>query len=117
MAAFSLLGFENWRAAFAPVFLHLLVWGWISAMIFGVAFWMFPVHARGNPRNRQGSGWLSFWFFLSGLVLRTLCEPFLFLFPDSAVSRLGLLLAAASLWLSALAFTFCIWTRIKGKER
>ncbi len=29
--------------ALAPVFFHLFVWGWVTQMIFGVAYWMFPI--------------------------------------------------------------------------
>jgi hypothetical protein len=41
-------------AASGPAYVHLLVVGWITQMIFGVAYWMFPKYApppaapRGN---------------------------------------------------------------------
>lgn len=33
-----------------PVFFHLLVVGWVTQMIFGVIYWMFPIITRQNPR-------------------------------------------------------------------
>ena len=33
------------------VYVHLLVVGWITQMIFGVAYWMFPKFSKERPRG------------------------------------------------------------------
>jgi hypothetical protein len=38
-------------AALVPVYVHLLVVGWITQMIFGVAYWMFPKFSKARPRG------------------------------------------------------------------
>ena len=40
-----------------PVYLHLLVIGWLSQLIFGIAFWMFPKYSREMPRGNESLGW------------------------------------------------------------
>jgi len=42
-----------------PTYLHLLVVGWLTQLIFGVAFWMFPKHPsapRVCPAECRGAG-------------------------------------------------------------
>ena len=34
----------------APTVLHLLVVGWLTQMVFGVAFWLFPKYSTDQPR-------------------------------------------------------------------
>jgi hypothetical protein len=34
-----------------PTYLHLLVVGWLTQLIFGVAFWLFPKHSAAHPRG------------------------------------------------------------------
>jgi hypothetical protein len=34
-----------------PVYLHLFMIGWVTQMIFGVAYWMFPRVSKENPRG------------------------------------------------------------------
>ena len=43
MAALPLWELQSVSGAFAPVFFHLFVWGWVTQLIFGVAYWMFPI--------------------------------------------------------------------------
>jgi len=38
-------------AALMPVYVHLFMVGWITQMIFGVAYWMFPRISKENPRG------------------------------------------------------------------
>ncbi|MCB0175571.1 MAG: hypothetical protein KDJ97_34025, partial [Anaerolineae bacterium] len=42
MAVLSLEAYALAAAALAPVFLHLFMWGWVTQLIFGVVYWMFP---------------------------------------------------------------------------
>jgi hypothetical protein len=37
-----------------PTYLHLLVLGWLTQLIFGVAFWMFPRYSARNPTVVSG---------------------------------------------------------------
>ena len=32
-----------------PVYIHLLVFGWLTQLIFGVVFWMFPKYLQRTP--------------------------------------------------------------------
>ena len=37
-----------------PAYLHLLVLGWLTQLIFGVAYWMFPVIPPSSPGAASG---------------------------------------------------------------
>jgi ABC-type enterobactin transport system permease subunit len=39
-----------------PVYYHLLMVGWATQLIGGVALWMFPVHSRERPRGDRAPG-------------------------------------------------------------
>ncbi|MCA9972495.1 MAG: hypothetical protein KC425_19875, partial [Anaerolineales bacterium] len=34
-----------------PAFFHLFLVGWVTQMIFGVIYWMFPIVSRARPRG------------------------------------------------------------------
>ena len=50
-AARQPLGLPAVIAALGPVAVHLFVVGWITQMIFGVAYWMFPRRSAELPRG------------------------------------------------------------------
>src|SRR6476660_2692413 len=47
-------------AVLFPTLLHLLVVGWITQVIFGVAYWMFPRYSAEQPRGSERVGWSTF---------------------------------------------------------
>jgi len=97
-----------------PVYIHLLVVGWITGTIFGVAYWMFPRYSKEQPR---GIDWLavgSFVLLYVGLLLRLVAEPLVAVHPSSGASRL-LVLSALSQWLAGMAFIVNTWPRVKER--
>jgi len=36
-----------------PVYIHMLVFGWLTQLIFGVVFWMFPKYSSERPRRSE----------------------------------------------------------------
>ena len=95
-----------------PTYLHLLVLGWLTQLIFGVAFWMFPRHSAKEPHGNGWLGWTTFWLLNAGLVLRAIGEPALAL----GVHTGWILVLAALLQLGAgWAFIFNTWPRVKGR--
>jgi cbb3-type cytochrome oxidase subunit 1 len=101
-------------AAWRPVYIHLLVVGWATQMIFGVAFWMFP---RTEPLDLTAvpwTGWTCFWALNAGLVLRAACEPVIAERLSAAASA-GAALAAALQLLAVAAFVALVWRRVKTR--
>jgi cbb3-type cytochrome oxidase subunit 1 len=97
-----------------PVYLHLLMVGWITQLIIGVAYWMFPKQSKEHPRGSEKLGWMIFITLNAGLLLRTIGEPLLTL--QSQVNVGGLLAVAALLQLVAgWAFIANTWTRVKER--
>jgi len=99
---------------FFPVYLHLLVIGWLSQLIFGVAYWMFPKYSREMPRGRESLGWGVYVLLNFGLLLRATAEPWQSQNPGAMPAWL-LVLSAVFQWLAGLIFVFNTWGRIKEK--
>ncbi len=108
------LGLVSWIAALRPVFLHLLIVGWITQLIMGVAYWMFPKYTKEKPRGNTYMGWLVFILLNLGLVIRAICEPLFALQPNSGV---GVGLAAAAVLQVAAGWLFIANTWARVKER
>lgn len=90
----------GWRL----VYVHLLVMGWATQMIFGVAYWMFPRKQPLDLDAFDALGWTCFVGTNLGLVVRAVAEPY--------GMRGGMLAAAALQLLAVLAFVVQIWPRV-----
>ncbi len=103
-------------ALLRPVYYHLLIVGWVTQLIFGVIFWMFPKVSREQPRGNERLAWFAYGALNTGLLLRLLCEPWQALAPNIVASwGLG---ASALLQLAAgWAFVGASWPRVKGKGK
>jgi hypothetical protein len=98
-----------------PVYFHIFLVGWITQIIMGVSFWMFPPMNRVNPRGIEMLGWASFLCINTGLILRVIGEPLLFLDPVSAGKWL-VILSALIQWAGGMFYLVHIWDRVKGKQ-
>ena len=103
-------------AFLTPAYFHLLMVGWITQMIFGVAYWMFPTYSREQPRGSEKLGWATYLFLNSGLLLRAVGEPLVASRPEAGLGWL-LLLSALLQWLASLCFVANTWPRARGKRQ
>ncbi len=101
-------------AVAGPVYVHLLVVGWITQMIFGVAYWMFPKYSKETPRGSDRLAILSYLSLNAGLLLRVIAEPAATLRPGTGFGP-ALGLSAALQWLGGMAFVVNTWTRVKER--
>jgi len=99
-----------------PTYFHLLVEGWITMLIIGVVFWMFPKYTLEQPRRSPGLGWASYILLNMGLVLRIISEPAnAVVGTPASVWAILLVIAAALQWLGGMAFVVNSWGRVKEK--
>ncbi len=97
----------------APAVLHLLVVGWLSQMVFGVAYWLFPTLSPAAPRGREWLGWLCYLSLNAGLVLRVLAEPVMAMTSAKTIA----LVSSAILQLAAAAvFVVNTWPRVRTRS-
>jgi hypothetical protein len=102
----------GWLRVVWPTYLHLLVVGWLTQLIFGVAYWLFPRFSAASPRGSERLGWASLILLDLGLVLRLGGEPWAALGGPAA----PLLLAAAVLQLlGGWAFVLNTWPRVRER--
>lgn len=102
--------------AMNPAYFHLFLVGWVTQMIFGVIYWMFPIITRDNPRGNERLGWASYTLLNGGLLLRVVGEPLVTTWPESG---LGWMVAVSAFmqWLAAVLFVILAWPRVKEKYR
>ncbi|HET7380917.1 MAG TPA: hypothetical protein VFJ24_12805 [Gaiellales bacterium] len=100
--------------AVGPVYVHLLVVGWITQMIFGVAYWMFPKSSKDAPRGSDRLAIASYVCLNAGLLLRVLAEPVHTRHPTAVVAW-TLVLSALLQWVGGMAFVVNTWARVKER--
>ena len=99
-----------------PAYFHLFLVGWVTQMIFGVIYWLFPIISRAQPRGNEKIAWACYTLLNVGLLLRVVGEPLTSSLP---VANLGWLLVVSALlqWLAALLFVSLAWPRVKERYR
>ena len=104
----------TWVSTLDPVYVHLLAVGWITQLIIGVAYWMFPKFSKEQPRGSETLGWATFILLNAGLILRIISEPRVTL---RAEPDLGWLLAVSAVLQTAAGWLFVIntWSRVKER--
>jgi len=105
------------RALLLPVYWHMLVIGWITQVIMGVSFWMFPRKKRNRKKEQSALAVGAFYLLNGGLVVRLSTEPFLPLFTESGILS-GVVIFSAVLQVSAiLLYIGEIWPRVQPKAK
>ena len=100
--------------AAGPVYFHLFLVGWVTQLIMGIVFWMFPKYSKERPRGREGLAVATYILLNAGLLLRMLREP------GAAVSvsplwSWVLVLSATLQWLAGMLFVANTWGRVKER--
>lgn len=92
---------------------HALTVGWLSQLIFGVVFWMFP-KAAASPRGSPRLAMITFAGLNLGLGLRAIGE--LFAAPGgTSIPGWALPASAVLQWLAAIAFVINTWPRVRER--
>lgn len=97
-----------------PIYIHLLVFGWLTQLIFGVAFWMFPKFSVEKPRRSETLGWWTYALLNIGLLLRAIGEPIQSTQPGP-ISGWMLVFSAVIQFLAGLLFVVNSWGRVKER--
>ncbi len=103
----------NWLpSGLTPVYFHLYMVGWVTTLIFGVVYWMFPKYSMEKPRGSGLLGWWVYGLLNAGLALRVLGESL-----AQAGNGWGwaLVASAALQWLAGAGFVLNTWQRVKEK--
>ncbi len=99
---------------FFPIYIHLLVFGWLTQLVFGVVFWMFPRYSTEKPRGSESLGWWTYLLLNVGLLLRAIAEPIQSVQPNP-ITGWGLVASAGMQLLAGLTFVINSWNRVRGK--
>ncbi len=99
-----------------PAYFHLFLVGWVTQMIFGVIYWMFPIVTRERPRGNVYLGWATYSCLNIGLLLRVVGEPLIGSIENTDLGWL-LVLSAVLQWAAAVFFVVNSWARVKERYR
>ena len=97
-----------------PTALHLIVMGWLTQLIFGIALWMFPPWSRQHPRGPSLPSWLCFGLLNGGLLLRLIAEPLNAVAPTPFLGWL-LVISAVLQVIAIMLFVGLTWSRVRLK--
>ncbi|HEX9617496.1 MAG TPA: hypothetical protein VGA03_08760 [Anaerolineales bacterium] len=114
LAANAFLDLPPVFLALGPVYFHVFLVGWVTQLIFGVVFWMFPKQSFERPRGSERLAWATFWLLNGGLILRMVAEPYQALNPGGGLDWL-LAVSALAQWAAGLIFVFNTWGRVKER--
>jgi len=90
--------------------LHVLTVGWITQLIFGVAYWLFP--APDRPAAATWSVWGAYGALNAGLLLRVAAEPG---WGPPGLEAWGLCASAVLQWAAAMLLVAHFWPRVRSK--
>ena len=98
-----------------PVYWHMIVVGWITQIIIGVSYWMFPRATKGRRNTNSKIILASFITLNAGLLLRFIAEPFIPLNIDSELIIWSIALSSILQLTAIILFILEIWPRVRGK--
>lgn len=114
LAAQSVWTLPRLLAAIGPVYFHLFLLGWVTQLIMGIVFWMFPRYSKERPRGSERLAWLTYALLNAGLLLRVVSEPLRAINPAPLWGAL-LVLSALLQWLAGLGFVANTWPRVRER--
>ena len=114
IAAAPLLGSRLFSAALWMTYLHLMVVGWLTQLIFGVAIWLFPRYSKERPHGSLHLTWVTYVLLNVGLLLRAMAEPPSVLRPGDPWDWV-MVASAVFQWCAVMVFVVYIWSRVRTK--
>ncbi len=112
VSARSALGWDWVPVGITPAYFHLYMVGWVTLLIFGVVYWMFPKYTQAQPRGWPALGWAIYGLLNAGLILRVIGESVNV--PGRPWGWL-LVLSAFMQWFAGVGFVVNTWQRVKVK--
>lgn len=108
------LGLSNSIQSLKPVYLHCIFIGWVTQLIMGVGYWMFPKYTREKPRGSERLAWGVYVCLNLGMVLRIIGEPAMLWGPGGVM---GWIVSIASMLLlfAGWGYIVLVWGRVKER--
>lgn len=100
---------------FRPVWIHMLVLGWMTQWIFAISIWMFPRSKKGYRERENYRTWSMLISWNIALFVRVLFETEIM--GTLLILRQGVLgLSVLLFWIATVLYVGEIWPRIRVKK-
>lgn len=100
-----------------PVYWHMIVVGWITQIIMGVSYWMFPRATKGKRNTNSKIILASFITLNAGLLLRFIAEPFIPLISNNELIFWSIVISSILQLTAIILYIMEIWPRVRGKAK
>ena len=108
------LGLDGRLAVLRYPAIHLIVVGWLTQLIVGVAIWLFPLPERPAVTWMSRFGWIGYGLLNGGLVLRLAGEVGS-AYGGGAWAGWALAASASAQAIAAWLFAALLWPRIRPR--
>lgn len=98
----------------SALYIHLLVVGWLTQLIAGVALWMFPRFSKEAPRGPEWMLWTVYGLLNAGLVMRIIAEP-MSVAQHVPLWTIALIVSAVAQMLAGWLFVAAVWPRVRAR--
>lgn len=98
-----------------PAVVHLITVGWLTQLIFGVAFWLFPRVSKESAYGIVWSVWASYGLLNGGLLIRLFAEPMTLQHGENLLWGVLLGISAVMQWVASLLLVLYFWKRVRTK--
>ncbi|MEX1211942.1 MAG: hypothetical protein WEA36_03775 [Balneolaceae bacterium] len=99
-----------------PLWIHMLVLGWMTQWIFAISIWMFPRSKHGYRERENIRTWSLLVCWNIALVGRALFE--VRIMETSSVLRQGsMTLSVLLFWIATVLYVTEIWPRVRVKKQ
>ena len=98
-----------------PAVVHLITVGWLTQLIFGVAFWLFPRVSKESAYGTIRPVWAAYGLLNGGLLLRLLAEPASLQYGAESVWSVLLSISAVFQWVASVLLVLYFWKRVRTK--
>lgn len=99
-----------------PVWIHMLVLGWMTQWIFAISLWMFPRSKDGYRKRESLRTWSMLVCWNTALFARVLFEVEI-VETAPAIRQIILGIAVLLFWIASVLYVIEIWPRVRVKKK
>lgn len=108
----------SWLSSYPirPVWIHMLVLGWMTQWIFAISIWMFPRSINVYRERENIRTWSLLVLWNTALIARVIFEVEV-IQTNPVIRQVVLGISVLLFWVGSVLYVMEIWPRVRVKER